>query len=113
MPRRVPPFDSLYVFAVAAPHLSFTAAAAELHRTQSAVSHRIKALEAELGVPLFARLTRRLELTPAGHALAHRLKQAIDDIAHTIAEFDQGAGTRRLRVTTLPSVASRWFWDWE
>ena len=108
MPRRLPPFDSLYVFAVAARHLSFTAAAAELHRTQSAVSHRIKALEAELGVSLCTRLTRRLELTPAGHALAHRLEQAIDDITRTIAEFDQGAGTRRLRVTTLPSVASRW-----
>ena len=112
MPR-IPSLDALRIFVVAARHLSFTEAAAELNLTQSAVSHRIKALEAELGVPLFARLTRRLELTPAGHALAHRLKQAIDDIAHTIAEFDQGAGTRRLRVTTLPSVASRWFWDWE
>ena len=108
MSRRLPPFDSLYVFAVAARHLSFTAAAAELHRTQSAVSHRIKELEADLGVALFTRLTRRLELTSAGQSLAHRLNHAIADITHTIAEFDQGAGTRRLRVTTLPSVASRW-----
>lgn len=108
MSRHLPPFDSLYVFAVAARHLSFTAAAAELHRTQSAVSHRIKQLETQLGVSLFTRLTRRLELTPAGQSLAHRLNHAIDDITRTIAEFDQGVGTRRLRVTTLPSVASRW-----
>jgi LysR family glycine cleavage system transcriptional activator len=107
MPR-LPPFDSLYVFAVAARHLSFTAAAAELHRTQSAVSHRIKALERDLGVALFTRLPRRLELTPAGRALAQRLNHVIADISRTIADFDEGVEARRLRVTTLPSVASRW-----
>jgi len=58
MPR-LPPLDALHVFAVAARHLNFTTAAAELHRTQSAVSHRIKTLEAELGVALFTRLTQR------------------------------------------------------
>jgi DNA-binding transcriptional LysR family regulator len=106
--QRLPPFDSLYVFAVAARHLSFTTAATELHRTQSAVSHRIKTLETELGVPLFTRLTRRLELTSAGRALAQRLDQAITDITRTIAEFDETVEARRLRVTMLPSVASRW-----
>ena len=105
---RVLPFDSLYVFAVAARHRSFTVAAAELHRTQSAISHRIKSLERELGVTLFTRLPRRLELTAAGHALAHRLDEAIKDITRTIAEFDPRAERGRLRVTTLPSVASRW-----
>jgi LysR family glycine cleavage system transcriptional activator len=107
MPR-LPSFDALYVFAVAAQHLNFTAAANELHRTQSAVSHRIRALEEELGVQLFARRPRRLELTPAGQALARRLDRAISDITHTIAEFDAKTAARRLRVTTLPSVASRW-----
>jgi LysR family glycine cleavage system transcriptional activator len=107
MPR-LPPFDSLYVFAVAARRRSFTAAAVELHRTQSAVSHRIKALEAELGVLLFTRLTRRLELTPAGQALAHGVDRAIADISRTIAELDKPGETRPIRVTTLPSVASRW-----
>lgn len=107
MPR-LPPFDSLYVFAVASRHLSFTAAAVELHRTQSAVSHRIKALEAELGVLLFTRLTRRLALTPAGEALAQRVKQAIADIDQTISELRSASQPRRIRVTALPSVASRW-----
>lgn len=107
MPR-LPPLDSLHVFAVAARHLNFTTAAAELHRTQSAVSHRIKALEAELGVSLFIRLTRRLELTPAGRALAEHMNQSLAQIARIIAEFDKLEGTQRLRVTALPSVASRW-----
>jgi LysR family glycine cleavage system transcriptional activator len=105
---RLPALDSLYVFAVAARHLSFTAAANELHRTQSAVSHRIKALEAEIGVPLFERVPRGLELTSAGSVLAHRLNEAIADISRTIAELDRVGESRRLRVTMLPSVASRW-----
>jgi LysR family transcriptional regulator, glycine cleavage system transcriptional activator len=105
---RLPAFDSLYVFAVAARHLSFTAAGNELHRTQSAVSHRIKALENEIGVPLFERLARGLELTSAGAALAHRLNEAIADISRTIAELDRAGEPRQLRVTMLPSVASRW-----
>jgi LysR family transcriptional regulator, glycine cleavage system transcriptional activator len=106
--RRLPPLDALHVFAVAARHLNFTTAAAELHRTQSAVSHRIKALEEELGVALFTRLTRRLELTPAGQALAHHMNQSLAEIARIIAEFGKLEGTQRLRVTALPSVASRW-----
>ena len=106
---RLPPLDALHVFAVAARHLSFTTAAAELHRTQSAVSHRIKALEAELGVALFVRLTRRLELTPAGRALAIHMNQSLAEITRIIAEFGRlDAMQQRLRVTALPSVASRW-----
>jgi LysR family transcriptional regulator, glycine cleavage system transcriptional activator len=105
---RLPSIDSLYVFAVAARHLSFTAAAAELHRTQSAVSHRVKALEAEIGVQLFERSTRGLELTTAGRALARQVDQAISDISRTLADLSRAAAPRSLRVTLLPSVASRW-----
>src|SRR5262249_46146633 len=105
---RLPPLDALYVFAVAARHLSFTAAANELHRTQSAVSHRIKALESEIGVALFERVPRGLELTNAGAVLAHRLNDAIADISRTIAELDHVGQSRQVRVTMLPSVASRW-----
>ena len=107
MPR-LPSIDSLYVFAVAARHLSFTAAAAELHRTQSAVSHRVKALEAEIGAQLFERGARGLELTAAGRALARQVDQAISDISRTLAELSRAAEPRKLRITLLPSVASRW-----
>ncbi len=105
---RLPSLDTLRVFSIAARHLSFTKAAGELHLTQSAVSHRVRALEEELGVLLFNRLMRRLELTRAGQALAQRVDQAVADIARTIADLDQGGDAQRLRVTMLPSVASRW-----
>jgi LysR family glycine cleavage system transcriptional activator len=88
--------------------MSFTKAADELHLTQSAVSHRVRALEEELGVLLFDRLPRRLELTRAGQVLAQRVEQAVADIARTIADLDLGDDARRLTVTMLPSVASRW-----
>ncbi len=103
---RLPSLDTLRVFSIAARHMSFTKAADELHLTQSAVSHRVRALEEDLGVLLFDRLPRRLELTRAGQVLAQRVDQAVADIARTI--LDLGDDTRRLTVTMLPSVASRW-----
>jgi LysR family transcriptional regulator, glycine cleavage system transcriptional activator len=105
---RLPSLDTLRVFAVAARHMSFTKAADELHLTQSAVSHRVRGLEEELRVLLFDRLPRRLELTRAGEALAQGVDQAVADIAGTIANLDLGDDERRLTVTMLPSVASRW-----
>jgi LysR family glycine cleavage system transcriptional activator len=107
MPR-LPSLDTLRVFAVAARHLSFTKAASELHLTQSAISHRVRALEDELGVILFNRLTRRLELTRAGQALAQQVERAVGDIARAVADLDEASDERRLSVTLLPSVASRW-----
>jgi LysR family glycine cleavage system transcriptional activator len=104
---RLPSLDTLRVFSIAARHMSFTKAADELHLTQSAISHRVRALEEELGVLLFDRLPRRLELTRAGQVLAQRVDQAVADIARTIAELDLGDDARRLAVTMLPSVASR------
>src|SRR5260370_11451421 len=105
---RLPSLDTLRVFSIAARHMSFTRAADELHLTQSAISHRVRALEEELGVPLSDRLPRRLELTRAGQALAQGVDQAVADIARTIANLDLGDDARRLSVTLLPSVASRW-----
>ena len=105
---RLPSLTALRIFAVAARHLSFTKAADELHLTQSAVSHRIRELERELGISLFQRLARHVELTTAGAVLARQVEQAVNDLTRTIAELDRTDQTRRLTVTMLPSVASRW-----
>ena len=58
--------DLLRGFRAAARHLSFTLAARELFVTQSAVSHQVKALEDQLGKPLFRRVNRALRLTETG-----------------------------------------------
>jgi LysR family glycine cleavage system transcriptional activator len=107
MPR-TPSLDALRIFAVAARHLSFTEAAAELNLTQSAVSHRIRGLEEELGLNLFNRLTRRLELTPQGRLLAQRVDRAIGEIDRSIVDLWKTEDDSPLKVTMLPSVASHW-----
>ena len=68
MYKRLPPLNSLKSFESAARHLSFTKAADELFVTQAAVSHQIKLLEDFLGVDLFIRKNRSLELTEFGKA---------------------------------------------
>jgi LysR family transcriptional regulator, glycine cleavage system transcriptional activator len=107
MPR-TPSLDALRIFVVAARHLSFTEAASELNLTQSAVSHRIRGLEEELGLALFKRLTRRLELTPLGRALARKVDLAIGEIDRSVVELAGSDDVGPLRVTMLPSVASHW-----
>jgi LysR family glycine cleavage system transcriptional activator len=105
---RIPSLDALRIFVAAARHQSFTEAASELNLTQSAVSHRIRGLEEELGLALFKRLTRRLELTPQGRALARKIGHAIGEIDRSIVELARPDDASPLKVTMLPSVASHW-----
>ncbi len=105
---RTPSLDALRIFVVAARHLSFTDAAHELNLTQSAISHRIRALEEELGLALFTRLTRRFELTPRGRVLARKIEPAIGEIDRSIVELARPDDAGPLKVTMLPSFASHW-----
>ena len=107
MPR-TPSLDALRIFAVAARYRSFTEAALTLNLTQSAISHRIRGLEEELGFALFKRLSRRLELTPQGEALARKLDAAIGEIDRSIAKLSDPDQNAPLKITSLPSVALRW-----
>jgi LysR family glycine cleavage system transcriptional activator len=106
--RRLPSLDSLRVFEAAARHLSFTKAAAELHVTQSALSHRIAALETELGRPLFRRGPRRLALTAEGERLAEGVRRGVEEIRRAVERFERREGGGPITVTVLPSVAARW-----
>jgi len=106
-PVRMPPLESLKVFEAAARHLSFTQAASELSVTQSAVSRQIKTLEEALGIALFARYNRRLELTEAGLRLSRGAGRALADLQAAIDEA-RGGGARVLTVTTPISFASLW-----
>ncbi|MEM8752195.1 MAG: LysR family transcriptional regulator, partial [Pseudomonadota bacterium] len=64
--ERLPPLTALRAFEAAARHLSFAKAAEELYVTPAALSYQIKSLETDLGVQLFRRLNRAVELTEAG-----------------------------------------------
>lgn len=106
--RRLPPLHALRAFEAAARHLSFKAAAAELHVTPAAVSHQIKALEDELGVKLFRRLTREIRLTEEGHALAPSLRDGFDRLAAAVERVTQAPGRAVLTLSTLTTVAMSW-----
>src|SRR5918912_957434 len=81
--------QQLRYFLSAAEHGSFSAAAEALHMAQPSLSDQIRRLEAELGVPLFARTGRRLELTEAGRMLrphAERTLAAAEEAAESVKE---------------------------
>lgn len=100
--------NDLAAFAVIARTRSFTAAAAELGVSPSALSHAMRALEARLDLRLLARTTRSVALTEAGMALLGRLAPAlaqIDEGLEALADWrDAPGGT--VRVTTFHWIAS-------
>lgn len=102
----LPPLIDLEAFEAAARHGSFVAAAAELHLTPSAVSHRVKSLERHLGVPLFTRMARRIELTDHGRAYMPSVRKAFEELSSaTNSMFGWGQPHRRLTVRVPISYA--------
>jgi len=84
----------------------FTRAAEELHVAQSALSQQIRKLEAELGVELFTRTTRRVELTPEGTAAIARARRVLAEVEGMRGDIDELQGLIRGRITVgvLPPV---------
>jgi LysR family transcriptional regulator, glycine cleavage system transcriptional activator len=108
MPRRMPALNALKAFEAAARHESFTRAAEELFVTQGAVSHQVKALEAELGVKLFNRERQRLLITEAGRAYLVVVRDAFDRIADGTERLLQRQRGGVLAVSTSPNFAAKW-----
>lgn len=102
----LPPLHRLQAFEAAARLSSFKAAADELGVTPSAVSHRLKALEQELGVALFERLNREVRLTEIGVALAGSLHKAFGDIAAAALQATARQRSHRLHVSSVPFFAA-------
>lgn len=87
MYKRLPPLNSLKAFECAARHLSFTKAADELFVTQAAVSHQIKLLEDFLGIPLFKRKNRALELTEQGSQYVVQVAEILHKLMEVTAQL--------------------------
>jgi DNA-binding transcriptional LysR family regulator len=83
-----------YVEAVAR-HRHFTRAAEELHVAQSALSHQVRRLEAELGTELFERTSRRVVPTDAGEAVAARARRVLAEVDGARDEIDELRGVIR------------------
>lgn len=103
---RLPPLNALRAFEAAARHESFARAASELCVTEGAVSRHVRLLEGELGVPLFRRLTRKVELTPHGQQFLPTVSEAFASIASGAARL--AAAKCDFRITCSQTLALRW-----
>jgi LysR family glycine cleavage system transcriptional activator len=106
MPSALPPLDSLRVLAACVRHSNFSKAAQELGLTPAAVSLRMRALEAQLGVKLFQRHGPRLTVSDQGIALGKKIEHAISLMQSAVDVCRKAK--RPLRVTCAPTFASRW-----
>lgn len=104
----LPPLDLLRSFEAAARHLSFTQAAQELFLTQSAVSRQIQQVEASLGVALFERRHRALELTEAGRLLQRTVVDCLERLRDVTSQVRATAALRQVAMTCTPGFASLW-----
>jgi DNA-binding transcriptional LysR family regulator len=94
-----------YVIAVSET-ANFTRAAEQCHVVQSALSHQIAALERELGFTLFARTSRRVQLTSAGEAFLPAARQCVEAAERAVADAAAAVGEvrGRLAVGVIPTV---------
>ena len=104
----LPSLNALAAFEAAARHLSLTRAATELSVTPGAVSKQVKALEDQIGRPLFLRLHRALELTPEGHAVYQSLKDAFERVSSTIRQVGLSGSPRSVSIGTTMAFAQLW-----
>ena len=104
---RLPSINGLQAFEAAARHLSFARAADELGLTPTAISHRIRNLEAEVGVVLFRRGHRAITLTDEGARIARDLSESFDCLKMSVAKLRR-CGAADLTLLAPPSFASLW-----
>jgi LysR family glycine cleavage system transcriptional activator len=113
MPARKPtirrlPLGSLRVFLAVADHLSFTRAASDLGCTVSAASMQIQALEDYLGLPLFRRGGRLVELSAEGAQLLPKIRTGLNALQSAIDDARVVRGSGALRISTLHSFLLQW-----
>lgn len=106
--QSMPSIDLLRTFEASARHLSFTRAAEELFLTPSAVSRQIKSLEESLGVVLYTRGTRSLQLTEQGHHLQRTVDSLLERLEEAVSSMKHMKAPRQLGIATTISFASMW-----
>ncbi|WP_286237236.1 transcriptional regulator GcvA [Neptuniibacter halophilus] len=106
--RRLPPLNALRSFEAAARLRSFNKAADELFVTPSAVSHQIKGLEEFLGVQLFERIKRRVELTAPGERYLISVQTALDEIDDATRRLMTTPNSGVVNLSVAPAFLTRW-----
>lgn len=108
MKRTLLPLNGLRVLDAAARHLSFTRAADELAVTPAAVGQQIRALEDTLGVVLFRRTPKGLELTPEGARGLDTLRAGFLQFEDSVRAMQQGQSSKRLTIAAPRDISRYW-----
>jgi len=108
MKRTHLPLNGLRVFDAAARHLSFTRAADELAVTPAAVGQQIRALEDLLGVVLFRRTPKGLELTPEADAGLVALRSGFLEFEESVRAMQAGQSSRHLTIAAPRDFTEKW-----
>jgi LysR family glycine cleavage system transcriptional activator len=108
MRRPLPPLNALRAFEATARHLSFSKAAEELHVTPAALSHQIRGLEDILGLKLFHRRARAIELTEPARLIYPGIRTGFEAIRDAVARLGRGRDDRVLVVSSTPGFTAKW-----
>ena len=109
MKRMLPGTRALRTFEAAGRHLNFTRAADEVGLTPAAVSYQIKEMEDQLGVVLFTRSSRSIQLTPAGAVLFEAAADALDSLQRAAGRARRMTrGSAHLRISLSARFAANW-----
>jgi LysR family glycine cleavage system transcriptional activator len=109
MPIHVPGTRALRALDAAARHLNFTRAADELGLTPAAISHQIKEIEDQLGLALFVRTSRTVQLTEAGTVIHEAAVEALTTLGQAVTKAHKiRRGATELKVTADATFASKW-----
>src|ERR1700730_18361009 len=108
MNSHLKPLGALRSVEAAARYMSFSRAAVEPYMTPAAVSHQSHTLEQDLGVKLFHRLNRSIELTASAQVLLPGLSEAFAGIQSSVGRLRAHNDTGTLTVTASPSFAAKW-----
>jgi len=106
--RSLPPLKSLQAFEAAARWLSFSKAAKELFVTPAAISQQIKQLESYLGITLFHRMTRAVQLTEEAKTVLPLVTEGFDRLAEAVERLSREEETGLLTVSSVPTFAVKW-----
>ncbi len=108
MRRPLPPLNALRAFEATARHASFSKAADELHVTPAALSHQIRGLEDLLGLKLFHRRARAIELTDAARLIYPGIRTGFENLRGAVEQLDRARQDRILVVSSSPGLTAKW-----
>jgi len=106
--RKIPPVNAIRAFEAACRHMQFQLAAEELGITPSALSYQIRQLEEHLGVKLFNRLNRAVELTKEGRILSSGVIESFEKLEETFELLTNDEDDNTLVVSTGPAFSAKW-----